>query len=66
MDSKLDARVTPEPRSCELSASDQTVSNRELVAMAGSYVDVRTDTDTQTLPGVSTPTEALGFLSLFR
>ena len=34
--------------------------------MVGSYVDVRTDTDTQTLPGVSTPTEALGFLSLFR
>ena len=32
-DSELDARVTPEPRSCELSASDQTVSNREQVAM---------------------------------
>jgi hypothetical protein len=33
--------------------------------MVGSYVDVRTDTVTQTLPGVSTPTKALGFYRCF-
>ena len=57
--STRDARIAPEPPLWELSASDGKQPGTS--GNGGSYVDVRMDTDTQTLPGISAPTEALGF-----